>query len=182
MSSSKVKKITRVLPFTVTGVSGTGPYVYTLTFGAAHYLVAGESIRIETNVYPLQINTTVVATPLTTTATISSTFPIEQFLTGNLFAFSYGTGQTGAQAPFTLPTYGSGPSMIQSYVTGTGGASYTIEGSLTEDVWTTVSTVAHTAVNNDSAFFTIAQPWPYLRVNITSIGAGTKLFISGASS
>lgn len=89
----------------------------------------------------------------------------------------YLPGQTGGQEPQTLPRGTGTETIIQSYVSGTGSASYVIDVSLDTSHWIPVANVTHANTNNDTGFITISPGWAYYRANINSIGANTNLVI-----
>ena len=89
----------------------------------------------------------------------------------------YISGQTGPQAPQTLPRGTGCDTVIQSYVNGSGGASYSIDVSLDNDHWVTLSSVSHASVSGNTQYVLIAPGWAYMRANLTSIGANTNLVL-----
>lgn len=86
-------------------------------------------------------------------------------------------GQTGGIGQYTLPRQTGNAAIVQSYVTGTGGASYAIEVSLDGIHWISAATITHTTTTDDTGFVTIEPGWAYIRPNITSIGTNTTLSI-----
>lgn len=89
----------------------------------------------------------------------------------------YLPSQTGSQAEQTLPRGTGTETIVQSYVSGTGGASYIIDVSLDKTHWIPAANVVHSSVNNDTGFVTISPGWAYYRANLTSVGANTNLVI-----
>lgn len=89
----------------------------------------------------------------------------------------YLPGQTGGQAEQTIPRGTGAETVIQSYVSGTGGASYIIELSLNKTHWIASANVSHSNTNNNTGFITVSPGWAYYRANINSIGANTNLVI-----
>lgn len=95
----------------------------------------------------------------------------------NYVVNGYLTNQTGTKPAQTLPRGTGTETIIQSYVSGTGGASYVIDVSLDTSHWIPVANVTHSNTNNDTGFITISPGWAYYRANINSIGANTNLVI-----
>lgn len=106
----------------------------------------------------------------------------EYGMSGNKYAgqveiLDYSTGQTGGQPAFSIPRgISSSGAILQTFVTGTGGATYTLELSLDGIHWVlAVATVTHAGTTGDTAFVTISPDWAYGRINPSVIGAATKL-------
>lgn len=89
----------------------------------------------------------------------------------------YVSGQTGEKPEQTLPRGTGSDVLIQSYVYGTGGASYKIDVSLDKEHWINLGTINHATSNGNTAFIPVAPNWAYMRPNVTSIGANTNLVI-----
>nr|QMP83395.1 MAG: hypothetical protein [Caudoviricetes sp.] len=89
----------------------------------------------------------------------------------------YVSGQSGEKPAQTLPRGTGCDAVIQSYVTGTGGASYKIDVSLDTEHWISHSTITHSTTSGNTYFITVAPGWAYYRANVTSIGANTNLVI-----
>lgn len=91
----------------------------------------------------------------------------------------YNAGMTGGQPSFTIPRgQGDTNAVMQSFVTGTGGATYTLELSQDGIHWiTAVATVTHAGTTGDTAFVTISPAWAYGRINLSVIGAATTLTV-----
>ncbi len=178
MSSRRVKKITRELDYTATYSSGTGLLTVTT---ATHYLTSTNKVRLYFADAPQELNNVTATVTSSTTFTIPLT-AIEATrvqAVGKVVIDFYGPSQTGVQEAFTIPRgQGSGNLVIQSYVTGTGGATYTLELSLDAVHWiTAVATVTHSGTSGDTAFITVDPAWAYARINPSAIGAATQLTI-----
>lgn len=89
----------------------------------------------------------------------------------------YLPGQTGGQEEHTLPRGTGCDTVVQSFVSGTGGASYNIDVSLDKSHWIPVGTITHTTASEDTGFITISPGWVYMRANLISVGANTNLVI-----
>lgn len=111
--------------------------------------------------------------------TFTASVPVNQYIQ-TLTHFSvdgYLPGQTGGQVSHTLPRGTGCDTVIQSYVSGSGGASYSIELSLDTEHWISFASVSHgTNDGNTSAVF-IAPGWAYMRANLSSVGANTNLVL-----
>lgn len=178
MSTAKVKKIKRQIQYTATWASGGGG-VLTVTTASAHYLTSGDVVSLIFNDSPQLLPSVVATVTNSTVFTVPcATINLAQTVGLAEIAF-YGSAQTGAQAAFTLPRgQGSGNMIIQSYVTGTGGATYTLELSLDNAHWiTSVATVTHAGTTNDTAFIAVDPAWAYARLNISALPAGTQLSV-----
>lgn len=181
MSSRKVKQITRTLQCSNVVKSGTGPYTHTCTTGTHNILSGDVLLLVNFGNYPQQLRDVTTTTGTTGTTVVFTTAEDITINTNAFFYLNYySTGQTGAQDSFTLPITEGSRALLQSYVVGTGGATYTLEGSLDGNFWSTLSTISHTTSTNDSAFQSLSDPWSYYRINISVIGASTKLYLLGA--
>ena len=89
----------------------------------------------------------------------------------------YLPGQTGPQSAQPIPRGLGSSAIIQSYVTGSNGASYSVEVSLDTEHWINVASVVHTTDTGDTAFITIIPGWTQYRTNITAIGNNTLLTV-----
>ena len=77
----------------------------------------------------------------------------------------------------SLPRSTGAAAVVQSFVTGTGGAAYALDVSLDGVHWTSLASITHAGTTDDTQSATIAPNWAYGSVNITSIGASTKLTV-----
>lgn len=111
----------------------------------------------------------------TFTVTTEGTF-FDQQLT-HFAVDGYLPTQTGGQSEHTLPRGTGCDTVVQSYVNGTGGASFVVEVSLDKYHWIPSANITHSTTNNDTGFITISPGWAYMRTNINSIGANTNLVI-----
>lgn len=183
MSTSRVKKITRALKTSNVVITGAGPYTFTLTTTAAHGLDVGDVIDAmifaNSNQIIQQITTLAGTTGSTIVFEYAEKFDVNK--EANLIIGFYNTGMTDGQATFSLPIHEGARGIVQSYVSGTGGASYKLQGSLNGVNWTDIATVTHAGIDGDSTSTGIVDPWMFFRINITSIGAATKLYVLAAS-
>ena len=95
----------------------------------------------------------------------------------SVYVNGYLSGQTGDKEEQTLPRATGTDSIIQSYVNGTAGASYTIQVSLDANHWINANTITHGTDNGNTTYATIKPGWAYMRANVASIGANTNLVI-----
>lgn len=176
MSSTRVKKISFVLDAAITWAANTLTVVTT----ANHNLVTGDKVSIHVQNVPQEIVDAVVTVTNATTFTIVApaqwkdvAVPQATF-NGKVTVAIFNAGVTG-RFVFTAPRSISAAAVIQSFITGTGGAGYTVDGSLDGVHWTNIATVTH--VSNDVQSAQVAPAWAYLSINITSIGASTSLVV-----
>lgn len=71
--------------------------------------------------------------------------------------------------------------VIQSFVTGTGGASYNVDVSLDGIHWIPTANIVHSTANNDTTYLVISPGWLYFRPYLNSVGANTLLTIISGS-
>lgn len=154
--------------------------VLTVVTPVAHNLYNGMTVTMVTPNNPQQLTGTVTVSN-TTTFTIACEAAKNVGGWFQYFIAGFLPGQTGGVGAHTIPR-GTGATMVvQSYVVGTGGATYTIDLSLDGVHWTASgTTVTHGTTDNDTQSATIAPGWAYMRPNITSIGAATNLVIMTA--
>lgn len=154
----------------------------TLTCGSPHNLYTGATVIVASTLTLDQYNTPKAVTVVSPTVfTVNFTgveynqfqYDIYPYAVVNGFL----PGQTGGIGQYTLPRQTGNSAIIQSYVTGTGGASYSIEVSLDGVHWISAATISHSTTNNDTGFVTVQPGWAYIRPNIASIGANTTLSI-----
>lgn len=89
----------------------------------------------------------------------------------------YVSGQTGRMEPQTIPRATGTETIVQSYVNGTGGATYNVDVSLDKDHWISLGSIVHGSQSGNTAYLTISPGWAYMRANVASIGANTNLVI-----
>lgn len=169
MSSSKVRKFNRVLEFTATWATDT----LTITTVGNHYLVSGDTVDVFAGHGAFTIIGAVVTVIDATSFSVATTDAFS-FLDGKVQIDIFRTGQTGRFVK-TAPRSVGNAAVVQSFVVGTGGASYTIDGSLDGVHWTNIATVTHGILTGDTQFAQIAPMWAYISIDITSIGADTSL-------
>lgn len=181
MSASRYKQLTRKIAITAASVTGTGPYAYTFT-SASHGLVSGDVVTIVPQDVMDKFDVTLDGTTTGSVIGFSLTTNVPVNADSYVIVKYYKTGTTGGQTPFTMPLQYGGKAILQSYVVGTGGATFDIEGTIDGAIWTKVgSTVTNTAVNMNTQTVFITEPWLQFRINISVIGAATKLYVQGAT-
>lgn len=117
---------------------------------------------------------------VTSSNTFTVTVPYNGTLSNQLTHYSingYVTGQTGNKDARTLPRATGTDTIVQSYVIGTGAASYNIDVSLDKEHWIPAANVVHSNTSGDTGFITIKPGWAFMRANVVSIGANTNLVI-----
>ena len=92
---------------------------------------------------------------------------------------NFGSGLTGPQETFTFKFMNPPNAIIQASSTG-GTSSISIEASTDQVHWVTLSTLPITVANSNTAFITVTSPWPYGRINISSIGSGNSITVNKA--
>jgi hypothetical protein len=172
MSVSRVKYIKQFFP------------IQAYTFDAAnnqlvitsnnHLLYANANINLTSGIQYEAYSAKVVS-KTTNTFIVSATANLA-YLT-NYYVNGYVTGQTGAKEPQTLPRATGTETIIQSYIDGSGGASYSIDVSLDNSHWITLGSITHGSSDGNTAFATISPGWAYMRANLSSVGANTNLVI-----
>lgn len=170
MSASKVKKLKTQLYFTATWLAD----VLTVTTTSPHNLITGDLVTIIPSSGAIEPLSKVAITVTSATEFTIATTNKFHYLRGLVEYDYFRTGVTGRQV-FTMSRSTGASAVIQSFVTGTGGAVYDVEVSLDGVHWVNLSTVTHSMVDGESKFTTIEPAWAYLAINITSIGASTKL-------
>jgi len=177
MSSRKVKPFVRTLQV----ISSSYASSETTFTTATHYLTTGDLVTIRFKNNPLFLTNVPVTVLSATTFKVSTDRDYNIREDGEVQIDFFSAGMTGRQRAITL-THGSGaPAVLQSYVKGTGGAVYTIEGSLDNSHWTTDSPITHAGTTDDTQASTIVPAWAFVTINITSIGAATKLYVNISS-
>jgi hypothetical protein len=176
MSSRKVTPLVR----TLTIVNST----YQPTFGntlidvlETHYLTTGDLITVRFLNVPQIFENVPVTVTSGTAFTIDTPYDCKIDSRGEIKVRFYSTGMTGTQSPITVNSTTALAAVMQLWTSGTGGAVYTVEGSLDGIHFNTDSNITtHLGVNGDTQAVVITVSWAYLRLNITSIGAATKLY------
>lgn len=169
MSSSKVRKFKRTLDFTATWAINT----LTVTTTGNHYLVTGDVVDIFAGHGAFTIINAAVTVVDADTFTVATSDAFS-FMDGKVQIDLFRTGQTG-RFVITSPRSVGNSAVIQSFVTGTGGATYNIDASLDGVHWTNIATVTHAGTTGDTQFAQIAPMWAYVSIDITAIGADTSL-------
>lgn len=171
MSASRIKYTTQQFPI-INQVLDVANNKVILTTDQLHYLYNGAIVKIFSENGEEIFDTSV-------TVSGNTSFTIEKIPTRNRYIFyhvlGYLPGQTGSKSPEALQRGMATPAIIQSYVTGTGGASYNIEVSLDNSHWINAASFSHTTTSGDTGFVTVTPGWTYYRANVVSIGANTTL-------
>lgn len=179
MSSRKVRPFVRTLTID-TAVFQLAYLTTVIHTKEVHHLNNGDVITLRFPDAPQVL----LDVPVTVTSTTSFTIdtPMDYRLyNAEIEVGFYNHDMTGGQQPLTLHATTALSAVIQSWVSGTGTAVYTIEGSLDGVHWSTDTVIiTHAAANNDTQAATIAVSWAYLRINLTSVGAATKLYVNVA--
>jgi len=172
--AGKVQKFSKSIAFTATYANG----VLTVTTAAPHYLATGDIVSLNDGQGQQDAGNVVTVTGA---STLTIRGPHELFLAGTLTLDVFRTGVTGRQILQTNRSSANGAAaVIQSFVTGTGAASYTIDASLDGVHWTNIATITHGATTNDTQSGSVAPAWAYISINITAIGAATSLEVFAA--
>ena len=171
---SKITKFKRIYDYTATWAAGVLTVTTTDITGTAtpHFLVSGTTVDIQCNNAPQLLVKQVVTTTGANTFTIA--VPNSDFLKGKVTVDYFSTGQSGLFS-ITSPQSNGLNSIVQSFVTGTGGAVYVLAGSLDGIHWNTLATITHLGTTGDTQFTSIPSAWAYMSINVTSIGAATRL-------
>jgi hypothetical protein len=173
MSTSRVKYQKQFFPvasFVKDSVNG----IITITTESNHGLFTGIPVTI-TSGASYDAHTATITVTSANTFTIGCNKHMQNI--DNYCINGFISGQTGPQAPQTLPRGTGCNTVIQSYVTGSGGASYSIDLSLNNDHWITLSSITHPTTSGNTQFVSIAPGWAYMRANLSSIGANTNLVL-----
>ena len=167
--SSKVKNVTRSLDFTATWTTD----VLTVTT-ATHNLLTGNVVTLVAGDSP-QIITGAVTVVDATSFTMVALSEYSTFNSGKLTTNAFSTG-FASRVMFTLPRGTANAAVVQSYVSGAGGAAYTLDLSLDGVHWVNAASVTHPTTNADTGFNTIGPAWAYASLNITAVGAATTMY------
>ena len=172
MSSSKVRTLKTQIKYTATWNAN----ILTVTTASNHNLASNDVVKLlAASGNQDNVNHVVTVTSATTFTTPST----DKFysLVGLVEIPFFRTGITGRQI-FTSPHSTGTDAVIQSYVSGTGGAVYTIDQSLDGIHWTPSGiTVTHGTSDQDTQGNALTGNWAYLAANITSIGVATALTV-----
>lgn len=167
----------------ITEISRTlnGKYYYANTsvvFDANPYLLAGNDLilyftdndaRYAANVTSVSGNTAVI------------NFSDSQYNNKTVVAKTpnYGAGLTGPQETFSFKFTNPPNALIQASSTG-GTSTVALEASTDQTHWITLASLSITTANSNTAYATVTSPWPYGRLNITSIGANNSITVNKA--
>lgn len=172
--AGKVQKFSKSLAFTATYANG----ILSVTTSATHYLATGDKVSLTDNQGRTESGFPIIVTGATTFTVQAS---LASFLSGIATFDVFRTGVLGRQIMSTARSSANGASaVIQSFVTGTGAASYTIDASLDGVHWTNIATITHGAITGDTQAGSVAPAWAFISINITAIGAATALEVFAA--
>ena len=170
MSASRTKYITQEFPIANATWNNN---VYTANTSSAHSLFANVEITL------LGSNQTHTA-PVTVLANNQFRVAMNRDKADNYSSYlvkGYLPGQTGPRETQAMQRGMATDAIVQSYVTGTGGAAYTLEVSLDNQHFINAASFSHTTTSGDTGFVTISPGWTHYRANVASVGANTLLTI-----
>ena len=175
MSSQRVRKIKNpAIQYTATWAAN----VLTVVTTSANNVVVGDIIQLISNNVPQVLSGAVVSVISTTSFTIAASSAFSGMIVGDITTDFFRTGQTGRKI-IALPrnSGNQGTIFVQSYVSGVGGASYSLEVSLDGIHWIPMNTtLTHPTTDQDTQYMPI-DAWAYFAANIITIGASTRLDI-----
>lgn len=179
MSTQRVKYIKQFFPIeSYTYDSANTRAVIVANTVYTNLLYTGLPIYLCSNIQYSNFKTVannVVANSNTFTSSVSAVNYIQNM--SHIGVDGYLPGQTGPQAEQTLPRGTGCDTVVQSFVNGTGGASYNLELSLDTTHWINFASVTHGSDNGNTVATFIAPGWAYMRANLSSVGANTNLVI-----
>jgi len=170
MSASRIKYFTQ----SGTIVSATWSNdVFTANTAVNHLLFNGVNVQLsgQSRTYD---------GPVTVLANNQFSVPVTRDNLDNFSSYTvkgYLPGQTGPQNVQSMQRGMNTDAIVQSYVTGTGGAAYTLEVSLDNEHFINAVSFVHTTTSGDTGFVAVSPGWTHLRANVASIGANTLLTI-----
>jgi hypothetical protein len=170
MSASRTKYITQEFPISTATWNNN---VYTANTSSAHSLFANVEITL---LGSTQIHTA----SATVLANNQFSVPMLREKVDHYRAYTvrgYLPGTTGPQEPQSMQRGMNTDAIVHSYVTGTGGAAYTLEVSLDNSHFINAASFVHTTTSGDTGFVTISPGWTHFRANVISVGANTLLTI-----
>lgn len=92
---------------------------------------------------------------------------------------NFGSGLTGPQETFSFKFTNPPSAIIQASSTG-GTSTISLEVSTDQSHWISLGSLPITVANSNTAYTTVTSPWPYGRINISSIGAGNSITVNKA--
>ena len=174
MSTAKVKQLERILQVSSATKVGT---LLTINTTIPHNLLTGNVIKYVSAYTPQSVVLTVASAPsgsqLTFTVGLNDIY--DSFDSSQLVIPYFSTGNTGSFV-FNYPLFQTA-GLLQYVMAGSGGASFTVSGSCDGVTPILIATVTLPATANSTDFLSIQVPWPYIHINITSIGAASQLKI-----
>jgi hypothetical protein len=96
-------------------------------------------------------------------------------VSGNTAVIDFSSAQQNNRGVVAkTPNYGAG---IQASSTG-GNSSIVIEVSTDQNHWISLGTMAITSANSNTSYMFVSNPWPYGRINISSIGSNQSITVN----
>ncbi len=175
MSSSKVRTLATQIQYTATFAATTYPAgTLTVTTVSPHLLTTGQLVSLYFENTPQILANVSVTVTSSTVFTISITDYNQIGLQGYVHIPYFNLGQP--TYTITMPRATGAPSVLQSYITGTGGGSYVVNGSLDGVHLTSLGTITHGTTSGDTQYMYIPDAWPYLVLtSITIATAGNTI-------
>ena len=170
MSSSKVKKIKRVINFTSTWASD----VLTVITSAVHDAIIGDTVLLKFANSPQEFSAVVVSIPTTSQMTFAAVGANNDVITSGQAEFDF-VRTAGGNYIITAPNSGGVAGIIQVTVSGTNGSTVGVSGSLDGTNFTTTLLGTITNTTSQTQFLSIPNNWAYLKLNPSAIGAATKV-------
>jgi len=90
---------------------------------------------------------------------------------------NFGAGMTGPQDSWTFSFTNPPNAIIQASSTG-GTNSIAIEVSTDKNHWITLATMPITSANSNTSYIFVSNPWPYGRINISSIESNQSITVN----
>lgn len=161
----------------------SGTYFYsnnTISFNSNPFLIANNYLeiyfnndnRITAKVISVAANNAVV--DLVNTQQYDNT-PV------NIRCDYFSQGITGTQQPFTFSFTNFPSAIIQANSTNAGNSYLSLEVSTDKLHWISLANINVFSNTNNTAYTTVTNPWPYGRINFTSIDTNTSIYINKAT-
>lgn len=94
----------------------------------------------------------------------------------------FGSGITGPQEAFSLTTSTTPNTLLHGFSVGGGNNFVSVEvSSDLNNGWLNVGMLGVTTANSNTAYVTVSNPWPFARLNISSIAANNAVKVNRAS-
>lgn len=170
-----IKEITR-------NISGT--YIQsntTVLFDSTPYLIGGNHVTLFFASNDTKFDATVVSVSANSAVV---NFNDAQYNTQRVTVKTpwFGSGITGVQEPFSLTTSTTPSTLLQAISVGGGTNNIAVEVSTELNAgWINIGNLVPSTANSNTAYVNITQPWPFARLNISSIAASNSVKINRAS-